>query len=277
MADSLTSCTTLHNGVKMPWFGLGVFLVKEGDEVINTVKSALDAGYRSIDTAAGYNNEEGVGRAIAESGVPRDEIFVTSKLANDDQGYDAALKAFDTSMKKLGLETLDLYLIHWPCPSKGLYKETWKAFEKLYSDGRIRAIGVSNFTEKHLDDLMSDCEVRPMVNQVELHPRLVQKSLHEYCRKHNIQIEAWSPLMKAQILDDPVLKEIAAKHKKTPAQVVLQWDLQKEIVTIPKSIKPKRIRENADVFDFTLSDEEIARIDSLDRGERTGPDPDTFG
>lgn len=277
MADSLTSCTTLHNGVKMPWFGLGVFRVKEGDEVINTVRSALDAGYRSIDTAAGYNNEEGVGRAIADSGVPREQIFVTSKLANDDQGYDAALTAFDTSMKKLGLETLDLYLIHWPCPSKGLYKETWKAFEKLYKEGRIRAIGVSNFTERFLDDLMSDCEVRPMVNQVELHPCLVQKSLHDYCRRHDIQIEAWSPLMKARILDDPTLREIAAKHNKTTAQVVLRWDLQKEIVTIPKSIKPERIRENADVFDFVLGEEEIARIDSLDRGERTGPDPDTFG
>ncbi len=274
--NGLTSCTTLHNGVKMPWLGLGVYKVQEGEEVINAVKTAIEVGYRSIDTAAIYKNEEGVGKAIAESNVPREELFITSKVWNKDQGYDSTLKAFDESLKKLGLDYLDLYLIHWPQPSNGLFKETWKALEKLYKDGRVRAIGVSNFKETHLEQLISDCEIIPMVNQVEFHPKLTQESLHEYCKKHNIQFEAWSPLMQGQILNEPTLVEIAQKYGKSTAQVIIRWDLQNEVVTIPKSITPHRIKENADVFDFELTKEEMDAIRSLNENKRVGPDPDEF-
>ncbi len=191
----LTNCVTLNNGVTMPRVGLGVFQVEEGEAVVASVKAALEFGYRSIDTAAIYGNEEGVGQAIAESGIPREDLFITTKLWNSEQGYDTTLAAFEESMKKLGLEYLDLYLIHWPVPSKNEYKNTWKAFEKLYNDGKIRAIGVSNFKIHHLEDLMSDCEIKPMVNQVEYHPRLTQKELHAFCKENQIQLEAWSPLM----------------------------------------------------------------------------------
>ncbi|WP_416151904.1 aldo/keto reductase [Salipaludibacillus sp. HK11] len=260
----------------MPWFGLGVFEVEEGEEIVATVQNALEVGYRSIDTAAGYNNEEGVGRAIAESAVPREDIFVTSKLANPDQGYEAALEAFEVTMKKLGLNYLDLYLIHWPLPAKGKYKETWKAFEKLYKDGRIKAIGVSNFKEAHLEDLMADCEIKPMVNQVEYHPRLTQKELKVYCEKHHIQLEAWSPLMQGRLLKEPALVKIAEKYQKTTAQVILRWDLQNEVITIPKSVKPERIAGNADIFNFELSEEDMIEINNLNENKRIGPDPDEF-
>lgn len=274
MIKSLTDTTTLHNGVKMPWFGLGVWQVANDEEVVTAVKSALDVGYRSLDTAAAYKNEEGVGKAIKESGVAREEIFLTSKLWNDDQGYESTLQAFEDSLKRLGVDYLDLYLIHWPV--KGKYKDTWRAFEKLYKDGKIRAIGVSNFHKHHLEDLMTEAKVKPMVNQIEFHPLLTQKELHSYCKAENIQLEAWSPLAHGKLLDDPTLKQIGEKYGKTPAQVMIRWELDHEVVTIPKSSNPERIKQNADVFDFQLSKEDMDQIDALNRNERTGADPDNF-
>ncbi|MDP4162362.1 MAG: aldo/keto reductase [Bacillota bacterium] len=274
MAQSLNDTTTLHNGVKLPWFGLGVFKVKEGSEVVESVKAAIKNGYRSIDTAAVYKNEEGVGQGIKESGVPREELFITSKVWNADQGYESTLQAFETSLNKLGLDYLDLYLIHWP--GKNKYKETWKALEKLYKDGRIRSIGVSNFNIHHLEDLMKDAEIKPMVNQVEYHPNLTQKDLLAFCQKEGIQLEAWSPLKQGELLNDPTINEIAEKHGKTPAQVILRWDLQTKVVTIPKSIKEQRIIENANIFDFVLTEEDMGKIDGLNKDERVGPDPDEF-
>lgn len=276
MVKSLQDTTTLHNGVKMPWLGLGVFLVEDGQEVIDSVKAALKNGYKSIDTAAIYKNEEGVGQAIKESGIPREELFITSKLWNGDQGYESTLEAFETSLNKLGLDYLDLYLIHWPVPAQGKYKETWKAMEKLYKDGKIKAIGVSNFKEHHIEDLIKDAEVKPMVNQVEFHPHLAQKDLRDYCKKQGIQVEAWSPLKQGKLLDDPTLTKIAEKHGKSTAQVIIRWDLQSEVVTIPKSIKEHRIISNADVFDFELTDEDMNAINALNKDERVGPDPDEF-
>ncbi|WP_223587941.1 aldo/keto reductase [Neobacillus bataviensis] len=272
MLTSLKDTTTLHNGVEMPWFGLGVFKVKEGSEVIESVKAAITNGYKSIDTAAIYQNEEGVGQGIREAGVPREELFITSKVWNSDQGYESTLKAYETSLKKLGLDYLDLYLIHWPGKTK--YKETWKALEKLYKDGRVRAIGVSNFKVHHLEDLLKDAEIKPMVNQVEYHPHLAQKELLAFCQKEGIQLEAWSPLKQGQLLNDPVITEIAAKYGKSAAQVILRWDLQNKVVTIPKSIKEQRIIENANIFDFELSLEDMEKIDGLNKDERVGSDPD---
>ena len=274
MPTNLKDTVTLHNGVKMPWFGLGVFKVQEGEEVIQSVKAALRNGYISIDTAAIYGNEEGVGQAIRESGVPREDLFITTKLWNSEQGYDSTLKAFDESMEKLGLDYLDLYLIHWPGKDKERYKETWKAFEKLYKDGRVRAIGVSNFYVHHLEDLIASAEIKPMVNQVEFHPHLTLEDLRAYCKKEEIQLEAWSPLKRGELLDNPVLKEIAEKHNKSVAQVILRWDLQHGVVTIPKSIKENRIIENSQVFDFELTPEEMDRIDSLNEDSRSGSHPD---
>lgn len=271
---SLKDTTTLHNGVKMPWVGLGVFKVTDGEEVISSVKAAIRNGYTSIDTAAIYKNEEGVGQAIKESGVPREELFITSKLWNSEQGYESTLKAFETSLEKLGLDYLDLYLIHWP--GKDKYKETWRAFEKLYKEGKIRAIGVSNFQIHHLEDLISSAEIKPMVNQVEFHPHLTQKDLKAYCEKEGIQLEAWSPLKQGQLLNEPVLQEIAEKHHKSVAQVILRWDIQHGVITIPKSIKEHRIIENADIFDFELSAEEMERIDGLNQDSRAGSHPDTM-
>ncbi|MBA4542701.1 MULTISPECIES: aldo/keto reductase [Thermoactinomyces] len=274
MAKHLADTTVLANGVKMPWLGLGVWKVQEGSEVENAVKEAIKLGYRSIDTAAAYQNEEGVGKAIKESGVNREDLFVTTKVWNADQGYDSTLRAFETSLNKLGLEYVDLYLVHWPV--KGKYKETWKALEKLYKEGRVRAIGVSNFQVHHLKDLLADCEVKPMVNQVEFHPYLTQKELRAFCKEEQIQLEAWSPLMQGEVVNVPEIKELAEKYGKTPAQIVLRWDLQHGVVTIPKSVKAHRIKENADVFDFELSAEDMAKLDALNKDHRFGPDPDNF-
>ncbi|WP_445669331.1 aldo/keto reductase [Paenibacillus sp. FSL R7-0204] len=271
---NLKSTTKLANGVEMPWFGLGVFKVQEGQEVIDSVKAAIKAGYRSIDTASVYGNEEGVGQAIRESGVAREELFITTKVWNTEQGYDSTLAAFDQSLSKLGLDYADLYLVHWPIRAK--YKDTWRALEKLYTDGKVRAIGVSNFQIDHLEDLLADANVKPMVNQVELHPLLNQQELREYCKAQGIQIEAWAPLAQGHLLDNEVLADIAAHHNKTLPQVILRWDLQNRIVTIPKSVKEERIIANADIFDFELSEEEISRINGLNRDQRFGSHPDRF-
>jgi len=265
---------TLHNGVKMPYFGLGVYLSEDGKEVINAIKWALEAGYRHIDTAAIYNNEEGVGVGIKESNVPREDIVVVSKVWNSDQGYDNTLRAFDKSLNRLGLEYLDLYLAHWPVVGK--YKDTWKAMEYLYKQKRVRAIGVSNFMQHHLEDLLGTANIVPMVNQMEFHPYLVQQSLLDFCSDKNIQYEAWSPMMQGKIFGIDTFKEIANKYNKTIAQIVLRWDLQKGVITIPKSSKRERILANADIFDFELTPEDMANLDSLDRGQRYGPDPNNF-
>ncbi|MFJ6787174.1 aldo/keto reductase [Streptomyces angustmyceticus] len=267
---------TLNNGVAMPQLGFGVWQV-ENDEAFTTVGQALDAGYRSIDTAAVYGNEEGTGKALAASGIPRDELFVTTKLWNAEQGHDSTLRAFDASLAKLGLEYVDLYLIHWPLPSKDLYVETYRAFEKIYAEGRAKAIGVSNFLPGHLERLMGETSVVPAVNQIELHPQLSQAESRAFHARHNIVTEAWSPLGQGKgLLEDPVIAELAAKHGRTPAQVVLRWHLQLGNVVIPKSVTPSRIAENIDVFGFELDDEDLAALARLDTGTRLGPDPATF-
>lgn len=270
---SMRDTAVLNNGVRMPWLGLGVFQVADGDEVRNAVRWAIEAGYRSIDTAAGYRNEAGVGQAIRESGVPREELFITTKLANADQGYESTLRAFEESRRKLGVDYVDLYLIHWP--GRDRYKETWRAFEKLYNEGYVRAIGVSNFQIHHLESLKESSGIIPAVNQVEFHPLLTQKELLDYCRREGIQLEAWSPIMKGN-LDIPLLNGLAAKYGKTPAQIVLRWDLQHGVVTIPKSVRRERIVENAGIFDFELSEEDMRAIDGLNRNHRFGPHPDEF-
>lgn len=274
MIRNISDCTILHNGVRMPWLGLGVYKTQEGTEVETAVQAAIDVGYRSIDTAALYYNEAGVGRAVQACGVPREDLFITTKVWNTNQGYESTLAAFEESRKKMGLSYLDLYLIHWPVKEK--YKDTWRALEKLYEEGAVRAIGVCNFHVHHLEDLLADARIIPMVNQVEFHPRLTQKELLRFCRDKGIQLEAWSPLMRGRLLDDPVLTEIGEKYNKTTAQVIVRWDLQHEVVTIPKSVHPDRIAANADVFDFELTSEEMERIDALNRNERSGQDPDHF-
>lgn len=275
---NLQSTTTLHNGVKMPWLGLGVFKVEEGQELVNAVKNAITHGYRSIDTAAIYGNEVGVGQGVREATqmgeVTREDLFVTSKVWNSELGYEATIAAYEESLTKLGLDYLDLYLIHWPVAGK--FKEAWRALETLYKEGRVKAIGVSNFQIDHLKDLMEDAEIKPMVNQVECHPRLTQKELQAFCKQHDIQLEAWSPLMQGQLLENEKLQKIASKYGKSTAQIILRWDLQNGIVIIPKSTKEHRIVENASVFDFELTQEDIECINSLNENHRVGPDPDNF-
>ncbi|AWT46397.1 MULTISPECIES: aldo/keto reductase [Streptomyces] len=267
---------TLNNGVEMPQLGFGVWQVPD-DEAERAVATALQAGYRSIDTAAIYGNEEGTGRAIAASGLPREDIFVTTKLWNSDQGYDSTLRAFDTSLAKLGLDYVDLYLIHWPLPGRDRYVDTYKAFEKLHADGRIRAIGVSNFLPEHLERLIAETSVIPAVNQIELHPYLQQHAAREYHAEQGIATEAWSPLGSGKgLLEVPAIVAIARKHGRTPAQVVLRWHLQTGNVVIPKSVTPSRIEENISVFDFSLDDEDLAAISALNEDRRLGPDPATF-
>ncbi|CAH8770403.1 aldo/keto reductase [Paenibacillus dendritiformis] len=278
MTQNVQSRTRLNNGIDMPWMGLGVFKVEEGSELVEAVKAAVKYGYRSIDTAAVYANETSVGQgireALAENGLNREDLFVTSKVWNADLGYESTLAAYETSLKKLGLDYLDLYLIHWPVAGK--YKDAWRALEKLYKDGRVKSIGVSNFQVHHLEDLMKDAEIIPVVNQVEFHPLLNQKELRDFTKKHGIQLEAWSPLMQGELLNHPLLKEIADKYGKSITQVILRWDLQHGVVTIPKSTKEHRIVENASLFDFELSPEDMDRIDGLNENRRIGPDPDNF-
>lgn len=269
---------TLRNGVKMPQLGLGVWRAKDGAEVEHTVRHALQAGYRLIDTAAVYQNEAGVGAGIRSSGVPREDIFVTTKLWNGDQGAENVRPAFEASLERLGLDYVDLYLIHWPMPKKGLFVETWKELEKLLDEGLVRSIGVSNFTAEHLQELANHSSLVPVVNQVELHPRFPQKELREYCQRNGIQVESWSPIggQGSDLLEEEVLHDIGQDHGKTPAQVVIRWHLQNDLIAIPKSTNEQRITQNFDVFDFELSDDEMARIDSLETGQRIGPDPDDF-
>ena len=268
----ISSKVKLNNGVAMPWFGLGVFRSEDGAEVENAVKTALQNGYRSIDTASIYQNEKGVGKGIKDSGVKREDIFLTSKVWNTEQGYEKTLKAFNDSLARLQTEYLDLYLVHWPKGKKSV--ETWKALEELYGQGKIRAIGVSNFLVHHLEDFLPECTVIPAVNQVEFHPELIQPELLEYCKNKGIQLEAWSPIMKGRVNDIVEIQKIGAKYGKTPVQVVLRWDIQKEVVTIPKSVTPERIISNADIFDFELSPEDMTKIDNLDKNKRIGFHPD---
>ena len=264
----------LNNGIEIPQVGYGVWRVPSA-ETQRAVRAALDAGYRHIDTAKLYDNEDGVGAAVRESGLERDAVFVTSKVWNSDQGYDSTLRAFDTTMDRLGFDVLDLYLIHWPRPEAGTAADTWRALEKLYVDGRIRAIGVSNFRPEHLRRLLDTAEVVPAVNQVELHPYLQQADTRAANDAAGIATEAWAPLAKGgDLLRDPVVTGLAEKHERTPAQVVLRWHLQLHTIVIPKSVTPSRIAENIDVFDFDLDAEDLAAMAGLDREGRTGPHPD---
>jgi 2,5-diketo-D-gluconate reductase A len=267
----------LNNGVQIPQFGFGVFQI-EPSETAGVVRAAFDAGYRHIDTAQGYGNEEGVGQAVRESGLPREDVFVTTKLNNPRHGYDEAIAALDESLQKLGLEYVDLYLIHWPRPQADRYVETWRAFEKIASDGKARSIGVSNFQVPHLERLAAETGTVPAVNQIELHPLLAQEQLRAYHREHGIATEAWSPIGKGgELLQDERLVSLAEKYGKSPAQIVLRWHIQLDNIVFPKSVTPSRIRENIDVFDFELSADDIATISELDNGTRLGPDPDNFG
>lgn len=271
---SLESSIVLNNGVTMPGFGLGVWKVPDGEPVIHSVRSALEAGYRLIDTAMIYGNERGVGQALRQSAGLTDELFLTTKVWNADQGYDSTLRAFDASCDRLGVETIDLYLIHWPVFGK--YKETWKAMEKLYNEGRVRAIGVCNFQPHHLDDLLQSADIVPVVNQVELHPLLTQIPLRTYCDARNIRVEAYSPLGSGGVLDLPPILTLAEKYQKTAAQIILRWDIQNNITPIPRSVQEAHIRSNADVFDFQLSEEDMEKIESLNEGKRFCADPDHF-
>jgi 2,5-diketo-D-gluconate reductase A len=267
---------TLNDGRRMPQLGFGVWQV-EDDAAEAAVTTALEAGYRSIDTARIYGNEAGVGRALKSSGIAREELFVTTKLWNADQGHDEALAAFDASLQRLGLEYVDLYLIHWPVPSRDLYVDSWKAMEKILADGRAKTIGVSNFTVETLDRLTAETSVVPAVNQIELHPYLQQAGMREKDAALGIATEAWSPLGQGKgLLEDPALAELAEKHGRTPAQIVLRWHLQLGNVVIPKSVTPSRIKENFDVFGFALDAEDLRKLSALDRGERFGSDPATM-
>ena len=264
----------LNNGVEIPQLGFGVFKVPP-EKTRQAVLTALETGYRHIDTAKLYDNETEVGAAVRDSGLMRDEIFVTTKVWNTDQGYDATLRAFDASLERLGLDALDLYLIHWPAPARDLYVDTWRAMEQLYRDGRVRAIGVSNFQPDHLRRLLDRCDVVPVINQVELHPYLQQNEARKAHEELGVLTEAWAPIARGgALLEDPVITALADKHARTPAQVVLRWHIEVGNVVIPKSVTPARVAENFSIFDFTLDGADLAEIAALDRGERTGPDPD---
>jgi len=274
MSSIQTCMVKLSNGIEMPYLGLGVHRSKAGEEVETALKCAFDVGYRSIDTATYYQNEQSVGKVIAESGIPREDIFLTSKVWNSDQGYDTTIKAFELSLGKLRTNYLDLYLIHWPNSEKTF--ETWRAMEELYEKGRIRAIGVCNFLIPQLKRLMEKSRIRPMVNQFEFHPELVQPELLSFCEYNQIQPEAWRPIMKGKVNDLPLLQELSVKYQKSPVQIVLRWDIQKGVVTIPKSVTPERIRHNAEIFDFEISREDIIKIEKLDKSNRLGDDPASY-
>jgi 2,5-diketo-D-gluconate reductase A len=265
----------LHDGIEIPQLGFGVFQVPPEDTQ-GAVEMALDAGYRHIDTAAAYRNEAGVGAALAASGLPREDVFVTTKLWNTQQGHDATLAAFEASLERLGLDHVDLYLIHWPVPSEDRFIDTWRAFERIYEEEAARTIGVSNFRIEDLERLVAETGTRPTVNQIELHPGFQQAELRAFHAEHRIATEAWSPLAQGDLLDDEAIAGVAERHDRTPAQVILRWHLQLDNIVIPKSVTPERIRENIEIFDFELSDEDMAEFARLDSGERIGPDPETF-
>ncbi|MBN8237153.1 aldo/keto reductase [Halobacillus kuroshimensis] len=273
-----TNTKTLNNGLEMPEIGYGVFRVDEGEALEEAVVTAIKEGYRSIDTAAIYGNERSVGngikKAVDQGLVKRGDLFVTSKVWNDGLDYEGTINAYEESLEKLGLDYLDLYLIHWPGNKK--YEQPWKAMESLYKEGRVKSIGVSNFQVHHLDDLLSYAEVKPVINQVEFHPKLTQQEVREYGKKHDIQVEAWSPLMNADLLDHPVIQQLAQRHDKSPAQIILRWDIQHDVVTIPKSMTPSRIRDNISIYDFELDTEEMKQLDGLNENARSGPHPDEF-
>ncbi len=269
----IDSARRLANGVEIPRLGLGVYKVGS-DEVVQVVKWALQAGYRSIDTASFYGNEAGVGQGLRDSEVDRRDVFITSKVWNSEQGYRQTQAALERTLQRLQVDYLDLYLIHWPVAGK--YQHTWQAMQKLYTDQKVRAIGVSNFQSHHLDDLMSQAEIAPMINQIELHPWLSQESLRAYCQSRNIAVEAWAPLARGKVLEHPLLADISWRYGKNAAQVILRWHLQNEVIVIPKSVHRERIIANADIFDFELSPGDMELINSLDRGQRFGPDPDHF-
>jgi diketogulonate reductase-like aldo/keto reductase len=271
MALTITSTAALRGGVQIPLLGLGVYQSRPGEETRRAVEAALVVGYRHVDTARAYGNERDVAEGIAASGVPRDEVFVTTKLWNSDQGYDETLRACDASLARLGAGRVDLYLIHWPV--QGLRNDTWRAMERLKRDGKARAIGVSNYTVRHLEELLARANEPPSVNQVELHPFLQQRELVEFCRKSGIVVEAYAPLVKAQRMDHPVLRRLARKHQATPAQVLVRWALQLGYVVLPKSVQPERIRENAEVYRFELDADDLAAMERLDEGYRTSWDP----
>jgi 2,5-diketo-D-gluconate reductase A len=275
MAQLTIPRLALHDGIEIPQLGFGVFQIPPEDTQA-AVEEALEAGYRHIDTAAAYRNEAGVGAALAASGLPREDVFVTTKLWNADQGHNSALAAFEASLERLGLDHVDLYLIHWPVPSKDRFIDTWRAFERIYEEEAARTIGVSNFRIEDLERLEVETDTRPTVNQIELHPRFQQHDLRSCHATHGVATEAWSPLAQGELLDDETIVRIADTHGRSPAQVILRWHLQLGNVVIPKSVTPERIRENIDIFDFELSDEEMAEFARLDRGERIGPDPATF-
>jgi diketogulonate reductase-like aldo/keto reductase len=275
MLDNVSAAVTLHNGVKMPWLGLGTWQSPDGDAE-KAIQWALQAGYRHIDTASVYGNEVGVGAGVRASGLRREELFITTKVWNEDQrkGTDAVMRAFEDSLKRLKMDYVDLYLVHWPV--KGRYKDTWRVMEKIYASGRAKAIGVSNFLVHHLQDLLADAKVVPMVNQVEFHPLLRQQELLDFCVAHKIQHEAWSPLMQGKAGNVAELKAIGGKYGKSPEQITLRWEMQKGSIVIPKSIKRERIIANAAIFDFALTDQEMRQIDALDRNQRFGSHPETF-
>ncbi|MGE8001644.1 aldo/keto reductase [Lysinibacillus sp. NPDC093190] len=270
---------TLNNSLEMPLIGYGVFRVPEGDDLAEAVKTAIARGYRSIDTAQVYRNEESVGRgiraAIDEGLVTREELFVTSKVWNDGLSYEETLVAYDSSLEKLGLDYLDLYLVHWPGIDTN-YVDVYKALEKIYQDGRVRSIGVSNFHVHHLENLLKETSVIPVINQIEFHPHLTQEEVRAYCKEKGIQVEAWSPLMNGSLLEESLIQQLASKYGKTPAQIVLRYDVQHGVVTIPKTMTPARMTENLTVFDFALTEEEMAQLDALNDGLRCGPDPEKF-
>ncbi|KUP03927.1 glyoxal reductase [Bacillus coahuilensis p1.1.43] len=274
----MVQALTLNNGIEMPEIGYGVFRVEEGSALEDAIVTAIKLGYRSIDTAAIYGNEASVGngikKAIEQGLVTREELYVTSKVWNDGLTFDETIAAYEESLEKMGLEYLDLYLIHWPGDNK--YLEPWRALESLYKEKRVKSIGVSNFQVHHLEDLRENAEITPVVNQIELHPKLIQEEVRAYCQEHNILVEAWSPLMNAELLSDETVGKIASTHGKSAAQVILRWDLQQGIITIPKSMTPSRMEENISIYDFTLSEEELAQLNALHEGRRIGPNPDEF-
>lgn len=275
MLSSLADVVEIAPGVSINRLGVGTYRAEEGPDVEGEIRAALSLGYRTIDTAALYGNEHSVGRVIRESQIPREDLFVTSKLWNTDQGYETALRAFDASLSRLGFDYVDLYLVHWPVPSK--MSETWRAMEHILESGRTRAIGVCNFLVHHFEELSATAHVAPALNQFEYHPRLQQPELVDYCRANEIAIQAWAPIMRGGVSKIPQIIEVAEHHSKSPAQVTIRWILQRGILTIPKSVHVDRLAENADVYDFELTDLEMAMIDALDRGERIGPDPDRYG